>query len=1019
MANNINPVVPVSLAQPVNLNKLKHLTTEFTGFENCNSPFVNNALSAIYTKTYPGGTVDKNDNIYEIIDGTVKANGKVIGTVENKRFEATEIPIEGTLLDFKSSNGVDFVSIISDTSTFIRYKVGDIDTTITLTSSYRAGSVAYYNNKFYIFLLDSTRLSYAYFNADGSLATFKYISIPYIGESSRVISLVKDNSLLVQVWDVSGEITNVDSGPDLPIYKMVNDNLVTCTVVNPAESNVSFPRLLHPDGNLYNHTPSNDFYQSFDIPVQNITFLGGLLTQTGTADIDVWEDEDDARAAAQKVLNDKNSEANLYVPAIPSKAMESYLYSTFVVDNLSIRTTPFNKVRLDQGNRVTINIVDKGFVYPSQQGIITRSRTKVKASNFGTRERLIVRVTPTIFSISGRTFQENSRILKISVDGTISTSQPAVFVFRYVLNLTSIVGTVIYTGSPETTEIFFSNTDLNLYKQPGLQYTNEKNYYGRGLLQSRNNWNTTFNNGFANAVSYSKGDLRGTLVSEIATVDGTFDIQKEPNYCVYKTEINKKDYVYIINIKDGADMTILFDRYLKVNTTDFYNLYDQSSNTWIHAFDDWNDRIIIANKVVNGNLSNSPVEVQTIGSGVNVFYPTSGSIAPSTYFNFSVLTLLNSWSAGVIHVQKGNNRSGSIANEYITICNSAGSSGCAYWRSYNNGSLVSESRFAGLQYPTMTSGVYLSSNILDRYITSYTGLDLALTPSDTLYSLFTFDGGAKYLLGYLNTSQITGVEDPFVIQGTAYLIKDDRIFRADYVNGQLIQSLPIVDIVGLEFVANTTQVAYFFSKKDRSLYIFAGDRTLTLLQSATAITDVYTSTYDIANDAVIIACNLGVLFTNKTSSFIIPTDSPVVEIIPTNNYLYLKSTAGLIRISYFPIETDVREKVKFETLYYGATGKQSIVDCIYLRLYTHKQGVFDGEVTCQIETITGVDYRSDQNVIKLTNKDFKSGVALVRYQPRFQQSAGVKLIVESDFDVYDLQFGLKQLAVSSQSKLNL
>ena len=338
-------------------------------------------------------------------------------------------------------------------------------------------------------------------------------------------------------------------------------------------------------------------------------------------------------------------------------------------------------------------------------------------------------------------------------------------------------------------------------------------------------------------VSYSKDpDAMGTLVTPFASPAKVQYIAGGKNSVIF---VDGHERIYRIDIKDGAQISSIFDNhYIIVNTTSYWNMWDAQRIRKFHYATDYNNRAKIGLTRTKYRSENAK------------FYTLlrSRQMASAINPNYSILPRLpvSSVIPGAIALAHWVSPADYIENIHIynSVCEEARETQpidifCQGVNTSNTAVMYT----ASVKPYVSGNQIYRDSNL---ELTSYTDSKAILAVADILskfidgagnHSLIV-EGSSKYVLTYNNQNKPTflyslvsgiDVDDVkwfFVIQGQYYAVIGEKIYAMIYSNGMISQSDAIVDIRDLKFVGNTPAIAFFVNPYTKQVYSFTGDANL-------------------------------------------------------------------------------------------------------------------------------------------------------------------------------------------------
>lgn len=583
-------------------------------------------------------------------------------------------------------------------------------------------------------------------------------------------------------------------------------------------------------------------------------------------------------------------------------------------------------------------------------------------------------------------------------------------------------------------------------------------------------------NNFIQGFSYARGAWDeyndtcinlGTLLIPMGTVSN-----ERPIHFIEETESYDDKYIIYfdnytntwkrIGIKAGIDLW-MDDDFILINTTKTYNairISDLTQHIWAN---DWNNRVVNMGGYFRGYSHVNP-DTDTYANSTDYYYFTKsnyGFINIKSFFankrEVKISSAFNYYknSVGIPSSQLPEQtlRLYTIASKDSEKCHpedtfyykTEGSGfGCDIYslEIYKNGrynnSMVSKVILSYFPIRDPIISFFIDSNLVN---TTYLVDSLYYTPAITMefketysnknlvyydkmiYSLKYYGDIRKEKLIYPLLTQYFGIDDIFVIQGQRYFTQNNKIYSFNLTaDDEVMDSIIfITNIQGLEYKANTTREAYFWSKNDSSLYIFTADNILRKAYTATEINDIYNAIYYPSLDATIFSTNIGLLcISDRFGMFVIPNENVDPEdklYLNTKGYITLfndnESLIDYYNLWFIDSEWE-KLPIKLSTKFYGlGSNLISITDTWYFRLFADKSLYNDmnyprtGEIKLSVDVLTDRGLSTESKTINIDEKDWDSltDTVYLRYQPKLQRGVGISLNVESPFAIGYLGIG--------------
>lgn len=544
-------------------------------------------------------------------------------------------------------------------------------------------------------------------------------------------------------------------------------------------------------------------------------------------------------------------------------------------------------------------------------------------------------------------------------------------------------------------------------------------------IRSRYGFNYLINfNG--NAHSVTGISTYSTLLTRWGGVDPSVKFipaREETDYstaltCQYLSE-NGDSYKIIIATTVPLKIKYILNRYIVSNiikydltTIHALNAYDiQEGKAFVYA-DDWNNRLIPENLTTGSTAATTACEFVSFATGRNQIFQVEESANGRTcYFPplFGYITY---------NTSNGKNKDQVIEDTLVKtdynkfvfdldVFYEYGTSTNAMYQYtlFDGWKKTYNSLLENTMYTVVTSNnMYLSPDLLSDY-KQLCNNDWVITSDGNSYILtkYDFENMLLYQIGTL----IQDIDDIFSIQGQFYAIKNNTLFLVTISEGIITSNTIIYYLQDLQFIGATLQYALFYSPKQKSVYVFSGDRKLELLGPTNDIDYVNTYFYDNSQNTIFIGCDKFILcykdnyfwkihipevkqfyFTDRGIEFI--TDDKIGLI---HNYYHADDKAEM---SVIP--------VNLGTAFYGfGENRIGIIDCWNIRLFSKDK--LSGNVKLKVTSLTDKGTVGEEATISIKESDWDevTKTYLLRFQPRLQRGIGLSLAIVSDFELYDLQ----------------
>lgn len=518
------------------------------------------------------------------------------------------------------------------------------------------------------------------------------------------------------------------------------------------------------------------------------------------------------------------------------------------------------------------------------------------------------------------------------------------------------------------------------------------------------------------ALSYSSNpDYMGTLIAPWESVDDDYYISANHSTLIYR---DRSKRIWKITIEEGYELTTaLDDRYIIVNTTSYWNMYDSVLLKKFHYATDYNNRLMFGqtaypSAILRGATSDGAIAyTRATATGINSDYASMPryAIASPMYPRVTrTRVAINAERPFRCQIEESSDTQ-PIDVYYSTL---GDTSLTAYYKySIYPYEQYDKAKAIGLKYNTYTvtsSSQFNTPNIFTRYLNGAGNNDM-IKENYSTYVLSYSDQQPFFI--YNETSRVDVRFDDdihfFVLQGQFYAFMNEKIYSVIYSSGSISSQEAIVDCRGMKFVGNNPMIAFFWDPRSRSLYSFTGDANLQHIYNANKFTrmgaDMYNYWYDETTQSIFVDTQLGLLvlgpqsyylfeeFTNTTNC---QFDNKEVTHITTT----YKGERTTINLRYYKEDGYEVLPLDLETSFYGlGNNEYTAIDRWDIVLYDNTNEKKSCEVTVGVRSITDITVKSEERTFKITPDmyDKWSNSILLRYVPKLQKGQGIRLYVKS------------------------
>ena len=594
-----------------------------------------------------------------------------------------------------------------------------------------------------------------------------------------------------------------------------------------------------------------------------------------------------------------------------------------------------------------------------------------------------------------------------------------------------------FKKNKETDEIIYFGVDStsvktsegkNIFLYPGVQDGSDTNLQGSCL--NAYGWRLLFNNNMiANVACFENENYIGTILADWLTIDTDFHTTFNAQKLYYRDTNNQIWLIEKVDMGEEWQYRLIENRFIVLNTTNYFNCYDTQTGLKRHWASDYNNRVMYGygfsqyavndtfKKLLEGELFRG-----LLISGQNANYERTKD--PITSIELGAILyarcIIDSPTFYSCDTPYG-------ALEGIDLYRADGDSTSAlYVYSIQNGLKYIDTDLTNpfAIYPISDTGdVRYNPNLFTRFITSYNNKDMVIS-DDIAYKLLYFNNVIPIMSYYL-LDGVESLENAFVLQSSYYGVAKTRLYQMNYSNGVGVEV--VCDITNMEYLGALPTQALFWSAQNRAIYSFTGSCIMQLSQYANDLTGIYGKWYNPATQELFLDTNIGILVFSDLGTYCLEWQQEtqaqtVKDIFFFGDYFIVNligDTTNSTYYSYNNKEGYESNKVYFVTKYYGNGLVPITVNNIYIRLYN--QGVENaaGFIKMKGYTITDKGTSTDTKEVLIGGEDnpqanpptvageawdTSTGTMLVKYTPQYNRGLGFALEVETTFPIIDIKF---------------
>ena len=593
-------------------------------------------------------------------------------------------------------------------------------------------------------------------------------------------------------------------------------------------------------------------------------------------------------------------------------------------------------------------------------------------------------------------------------------------------------------------EIFFlvDSADIvtaegkNVYLYPGVVQESDTNIQGacvnwwtNGGAYGDTHFRLLFNNNIiSNIACYEKADFIGTILADWFTIDPDFNISWGTDRLVYKDNTGN---VWLVQFTDTPEWEyrVVENRYIVLNTTNYFNCYDTYTGLKRHWASDYNNRIMYG-------YGFSQYSVNAIFSDLLTKALFRGLIITGQNANYEMTQdTITSLELGAVIMDK-------CLKDYVSFfsCNTPygaiegidlyrgdeDSTSALYICSYQNGLKYIDTDLTNptAVYPIGNNGdVRYNPNLFTLFITSYNNKDMVI--SDGVAYKLVYYNNVIPIMSYYLLDGVESLVNAFVLQSTFYGVSETKLYQMNYSYGVGVEV--VCDITNMEYLGALPTQALFWSAQNRAIYSFKGSCIMQLTQYANDLTNIFGKWYNPATQELFLDTNIGILVFSDLGTYCLEWSTETIQKSVRDIFFFtdyfivnlIGDTTYSHYYSYNNKEGYESNKVYFITKYYGNGLVPITVNNIYIRLYDQADAGAEGFIKFKGYTITDKGTTTDLKEVHIGGEDnpttnpptvageqwdAETGTMLVKYTPQYNRGLGFALEVETTFPIIDIKF---------------
>lgn len=572
--------------------------------------------------------------------------------------------------------------------------------------------------------------------------------------------------------------------------------------------------------------------------------------------------------------------------------------------------------------------------------------------------------------------------------------------------------------------------DKAAYLFPGVTESGQNLQGGAKNTTNTSGWRFLFNNNLLSNIScYEDKDYIGTILADWFTIDESFCPTYNNNVLYYKDSSANIWKIEMVNSGEEWEYKYIENRYIVLNTTNYFNCYDTQTGLKRHWASDYNNRVVY-------------------GFGFTTFYfdEQMRKLLTSDLYNGFIITGQNAnyeeTKDMITGLELGAIRYISCLADYqnFVYCNTPygavesidlykgeeDSTSAIYLKSFINGMnfINTDLTNPDAVYPISVNGdIRFNPNLFSQFIASYNNKDMVI--SDGIAYKLAYYNNVIPVMAYYLLDGVESLENAFVLQTSYYGVAKTRLYQMNYSNGVGVEV--VCDITNLEYLGALPSQALFWSAQNRAIYSFQGNCIMHLTQYANELTGIFGKWYNPATQELFLDTNIGILVFSDLGTYCLEWDNEtnvesVRDIFFFEDYFIINFIADVTKSYYYSYNNKTgyeSNKVYFITKYYGNGLVPITVNNIYIRLYDQAVENAEGFIKMKGYTITDKGTETDTKEVLIGGEDnpeatpptvageawdSETGTMLVKYTPQYNRGLGFALEVETTFPIIDIKF---------------
>ena len=664
------------------------------------------------------------------------------------------------------------------------------------------------------------------------------------------------------------------------------------------------------------------------------------------------------------------------------------------------------------------------------------------------------------FSVADMPYGCYTYLNKVNIvrSGSIVIDQNLYALTLKLCNEASVNPTSLNNGKAESTssrftELEFDNTRGSIHYLPGTSRLGSFNYYsnavngdptlagpgedlavftvsghrtsvpydGSNVSTGSHYWGALYNvttagTAFIQGLSYTSTGTayEGTLVTPWQSIDENSYVVNAGTSVLYKDKAGDVWEISVVT-RTPTLKTILEDRLIVWNTTDYINCYDTESGKFFHYASDYNGRLMFGDNTFRTLPGAIASDSKTWSAFPYIRYTANGKnplyqIMPRDRVMSIILPIVARYRCYVDACDAAQCTviSGLSSQPIDVFYSKLSSTACLYRYSIEHHAGIKDTpinhKLQGLKYPgTITTTASLTPNIFTEYVDGAGNNDLVIDGYDSY--VMTYYDNEPYLVysAATQTSNVYSERDSFfVLQGQFYGIIKDKLYALTYSNGAISQMDAIIDLGAIQYIGNNPMIAFFWDPSSRTIRSFTGDANLDSLYHASKFSDMASDNrhwYDETTQSIFVNTNKGLLVFGPKNTYILDNFTNVTNMQFTNDGVthIMLNDGSTYNLKYYKDDGYEVLPIDIETSFYGlGANEYTNIDRWDITLF-NPENIENATLKAGVRSLTDVSVVSEEKEFKITKDmyDKFTEAVLIRYVPKYQKGQGIRLYLET------------------------